>query len=106
MKYWNKIKKTLNMKFHCMPVYDENYIKATVKEFNGVVKSNFWGDKVPKEGVHHTCIACISVDSVIKWKKKNYPQVYLEVCKYKIKKIWMSGFINAELESDSSSDSE
>ena len=31
-----------------MPVYDQKYIKATVKEFNGVVKSNFWGDKVPK----------------------------------------------------------
>ena len=27
-------------------------------------------DKVPKEGVHHTCIACISIDSVMKMKKK------------------------------------
>ena len=25
---WNKIKKTLGMKFHSMPVYDEKYIKA------------------------------------------------------------------------------
>ena len=24
---WNKIKKTLNTKFHSMPVYDEKYIK-------------------------------------------------------------------------------
>ena len=23
---WNKIKKTLNIKFHSMPVYDEKYI--------------------------------------------------------------------------------
>ena len=28
---WNKIKKTLNIKFHSMPVYDEKYIKANVK---------------------------------------------------------------------------
>ena len=28
---WNKIKKTLNIKFHGMPVYDEKYIKAKVK---------------------------------------------------------------------------
>ena len=28
---WNKIKKTLNIKFHSMPVYDEKYIKAKVK---------------------------------------------------------------------------
>ena len=39
-----------------MPVYDEKYIKAEVKEFKGVVK-NFWGEKVPK-GVYHTCITC------------------------------------------------
>ena len=38
--------------------------------------------------------------------KKNHPQVYLEECKYRIKKIQMSRFINAELKSDSESDSE
>ena len=38
--------------------------------------------------------------------KKNYPQIYLEECKYKVKKIQMSRFINAELKSDSESDQE
>ena len=42
----------------------------------------------------------------MKMNKKNYPQVYLEECKYKIKKIQMSRFINAELESDSDLDSD
>ena len=45
------------------------------------------GDKLPKENVHQTCIACTTIDSVMKMEKKNYPQVYLEECKYKIKKI-------------------
>ena len=62
--------------------------------------------KIPKENIHYTCIACITIDSVMKMDKKNYPQVYLEECKYKVKKIQMSRFINAELESDSESDSE
>ena len=35
-----------------------------------------------------------------KWKQKNYPQVYLEECKYKTKKWKMPKFINTELESD------
>ena len=35
-----------------MPVYDEQYIKAKVKEFNDVVNTNVLGDKVPGEGVH------------------------------------------------------
>ena len=36
--------------------------------------------------------------------KKYFPQVYLEECKYKIKKIQMARFINAELESESDLD--
>ena len=61
---------------------------------------------MPKENMHYTCIACITIDSVMKMDKKNYPQVYLEECKYRGKKIQMSRFINAKLESDSESDSE
>ena len=40
-------------------------------------------------------------DSVLKMKKMNYPQVYLEECKYKTKKINMSKFINTDLKSES-----
>ena len=103
---WDKIKETLNIKFHSMPVYDEKYIKAKVREFNGAIKTNFLGDKIPKESMHYTCIACITIDSVMRMEKKNYPQVYLEECKYKIKKIKMTKFINAELEPDSESELE
>ena len=38
---WDKIKEKLKIKFHSMPVYDEKYIKAKVREFNGVIKTNF-----------------------------------------------------------------
>ena len=38
---WDKIKEKLNIKFHSMPVYDETYIKAKVREFNGVIKQAF-----------------------------------------------------------------
>ena len=38
--------------------------------------------------------------------ENNYPQVYLEECKYKVKKIHTPRFINIELESDSESDAE
>ena len=80
---WDKIKETLSIKFHSMPVYDEKYIKAKVREFNGVIKTNFLGDEIPKESMHYTRIACITIDSVMKMEKKYYPQVYLEECKYK-----------------------
>ena len=57
--------------------------------------------------MHYTCIACITIDSVLTIDKKNHPQVYLEECKYRIKKTQMPKFINTELKSDSeSSDSD
>ena len=62
---------------------------------------------MPKEHVHYNWIACITIDSVLKIDKKNHPQVYLEECKYRVKEIQMSRFINTELRSDSeSSDSD
>ena len=56
--------------------------------------------------MYYTCIASITIDSVIKINKKNYPQVYLEECKYKVKKIQTPRFINTELETDSELDLE
>ena len=103
---WDKIKEKLNIKFHSMPVYDETYIKAKVRKFDGVIKTNFLGDEVPKENIYYTCIACITIDSVMRMEKKNYPQVYLEECKYKIRKMQMFKFINTELESESESKSD
>ena len=103
---WDKIKETLSIKFHSRPVYDEKYIKAKVREFSGVIKTNFLGNKIQKENEHYTCIACITIDSVIRMEKKNYPQVYLEECKYRTKKTKMFKFIKAELESESKSELE
>ena len=82
-------------------------MKAKVREFDGVIKTNFLGNGMPKENMYYTCIACITIDSVMNINKKNHPQVYLEECKYRIKKTQMSKFINTELKSDSeSSDSD
>ena len=61
---------------------------------------------MPKENEHYTCIVCITIDSVMRMEKKNYLQVYLEECKYKIKKTKMTKFIEAEIKSDSESEFE
>ena len=68
------------------------------------IKTNFLDNGIPKENMHYTCIACITIDSVMRIDKKNHPQVYLEECKYRVKKIQMSRFINTELKSDSDSE--
>ena len=40
-KIWDVIKNKLNIKFHTEPVYEYKYLKAKVREFNGVIKTNF-----------------------------------------------------------------
>ena len=68
-KIWDKIKKKLNIQFHSMPVFDEKHIKAEVREFNGVIKTNFLEDKIPKESIRYTCIACVTIDAVMTMEK-------------------------------------
>ena len=101
---WSVIKNKLCIKFHSKPIYENKYLKTKVREYDDAVKTNFLANGIPKENVHYTCIVCITIDSVMRMDKKNYPQVYLEECKYKIKKIQMSRLINAELDLDSESE--
>ena len=103
---WNVIKNKLGIKFPSKPIYENKYLKAKVSEFDGDIKTNFLSNGLPKENTYYTCITCITIDSVLKMNKKNCPQVYLEECKYKIKKISTLRFINIELETDSESDVE
>ena len=65
-KNWDVIKNKLSIKFHSKPIYDQTYLKAKVREFDGVIKTNFLGNDMPKENMHYTSIACITIDSVLK----------------------------------------
>ena len=51
--------------------------------------------------MHYTCIACITIDSVMRMGKKSYQEY-----KHRIKKRKMTKFIEAELESESESELE
>ena len=100
------IQNKLGIKFHSKPIYEQKYLKAKVREFDGVIKTNILGNDMPKENMHYTCIACITIDSVMRIDRTNHPQVYLEECKCRVKKIQIPRFINTELKSDSDSDSD
>ena len=72
-KIWDVIKDILDIKFHSEPVYEYKYLKAKVREFDGMVKTNFFGNDIPKENMHYTCITYIIIDSVLTKDKKNHP---------------------------------
>ena len=69
-KIWDIIKDKLSIKFHSEPVYEYKYLKAKVREFDGVIRTNFLGNDIPNEHGHNTCITCITVVSVLKIDKK------------------------------------
>ena len=102
----NKIKKILKVKFNSRPIHNEEYIKTKVKIFNGVNNTSFTNDEIPKEKNHYVCIAAINIDSVMKIEKKVHPQVYVEQCKYKLKKSKPVDFISNEAELSSVRDYE
>ena len=68
-KIWDVIKNKLNIKFHSEPVYEYKYLKAKVREFDGAIKTNFLSKDILKENMHHACIACITIDFVLKIDK-------------------------------------
>ena len=105
-KIWDVIKNKLGINFHSKPVYEYKYLKAKVREYDGVIKANVLVNGMPKENTHYTCLACVMIGSVVRINKKNHPQIYLEECQYKRKKTRMPRFINTDLKSDSDSDSE
>ena len=59
------IKDILGIKFHSESVYEYKYLKAKVREFDAVIKTNFLDNDIPKKK-NYTCIACITIDSVMR----------------------------------------
>ena len=102
------MKKLLKIEFDSEPVYGDNdkYIKTKVKIYAGSTImtgiTNFQSKKMPKEKVPCKCLSIIMLDSVIKAKKKYYPQTLLEKCKYEQEKIKMENLIDNDFEKSES----
>ena len=97
---WKKVEKLLRIEFNSKPVYgdDEKYIKTKIKTYGDSVITNFHSKKIPKEEAPCKCLSIIMLDSVIKAKRKYYPQTLLEECKYEQKRIKIENLIDDDLE--------
>ena len=105
---WKRVQKLLKTEFDSEPVYGDNdkYIKTKIKIYAGSMITNFQDKKVPKEKGPCKCLSIIMLDSVIKAKKKYYPQTLLEECKYKREKIKIENLIDDDLEKSLSDESD
>ena len=105
---WKRVQKSLKTEFDSEPVYGDNdkYIKTKIKIYAGSMITNFQDKKVPKEKGPCKCLSIIMLDSVIKAKKKYYPQTLLEECKYEREKIKIENLIDDDLEKSLSDESD
>ena len=89
-------------------VYGDNdkYIKAKIKTYSGSMITNFQSKKMPKKKGPCKCLSIIMLDSVIKAKKKYYPQTLFEECKYEKEKIKMENLIDDDLGKSESDESD
>ena len=104
---WKRVEKLLKIEFDSEPVYGDNdkYIKTKIKIYAGSMITNFQSKKMPKEKAPCKCLSIIMLDSVIKAKKKYYPQALLEECKYEQKKIKIENHNDDDLKKSSSDES-
>ena len=79
------VKNTIGKEFDNDPVYNEKYLKAKIKSYNGKINTNFHKNKIPKEGSQFIFLSVILIDSVFRTGKNYYPQVFLEECKFFVK---------------------
>ena len=80
-----KVKHSITKEFDSEPVYNEKYLKAYIKSYNGKINTNFYNNKIPKKGSEFICLSVILIHFYSRTDKNYYPQVFLEECKYVVK---------------------
>ena len=50
--------------------------------YNRKTNTNFHNNKIPTEDSPYICLSVILMNSISRTGKNNYPQVFLEKCKY------------------------
>ena len=71
-------------------MYDNKYIKTKIKICNSRINTIFLGNKIPEETnankEYYTCLSVILLDSVVKIASDYYLPIFLEECKFSLKK--------------------
>ena len=82
---WEKVKNSIQKEFDSEPLCNEKYLKAKIKTYNGRINTDFYNNKIPKEGSQCICLSVILIYSVFRTSNNYYLQVFLEECKHRKK---------------------
>ena len=101
---WEKVKNSLKKDFDSEPVYNEKYLKAKIKSYNGKISTNFHDNKIPRGGSQLICLSVMLINSVFRTGQNYYSQVFLEECKFVVKEKMIPKYIVDDTEISSNSD--
>ena len=102
-KICRKVKNIIKKEFDSESVYNEKYLKAKIKSYNGKINTNFHNNKISKKGLQFLCLSVILIDSVFRTGKKF---LFLEERKYVIKEKKIPKYIIDDIEVSSDSNEE
>ena len=105
-KILEKFENTLKKGFDTERVYNENYLEAKIKSYNGKINRSFHYNKIPEEVSLCICLSVILIDFVFRTGCNYYPQVFLEECQYVVKEKKIPKDIIDDIEISSNSDIE
>ena len=73
---WDKVKNSIRKEFVSKPVYNEKYLKANRKFYNGKINTNFHNNEIPRQGSQFICSSVILINFFFRTGKNYYPQVF------------------------------
>ena len=82
-KIWDKVNNII--RFDCGPVYNEKYIKAKPKSYEGKTNTNFHDDNLPKKRFQYIHLSVILMTANFRTGENYYPPLFLEEYKYFVK---------------------
>ena len=82
---------------NAVPVNDDRHITTKVRTYDDKVYTNFCGLNVPEVSVESESFKINSIDSLLAYEKKYYPEVCLDNFAYKIVSIKMVDYLDDNL---------
>ena len=94
---WTRIEDLIIIELDALPNYDDIYITTKIRTCGYKVYTKFRGLNVPEDDIECELFTVISIDSLLVYDDKYYPQVFLDNCAYKIVNKQMADYLDENL---------
>ena len=91
--FQTKIDDLKKIELSALPVYDKRYVKFKIKTYRDKVYTNFRGLNMLEADIEYEFFTAISIEFLLAYEIKYYPQVYLDNRAYKITNKQMTDYL-------------